>query len=81
MHDKVEYMVAIFDNEEKDVRLSLRQTEILAKLQSIVSDIASDRGETSVSSPLLLCRQPHMRFISMQTLCSNLPPGIWTFHA
>lgn len=73
MHDKVEYMVAIFDNEEKDVRLSLRQTEILAKLQSIVSDIASDRGETSVSSPLLLCRQPYMRSLP----CRHSVP---TFH-
>ena len=37
-------MVAAFDDQEKNVKLSLRQTEILAKLQSIVSDIASDRG-------------------------------------
>ena len=45
-HPKIEYMVAAFDDQEKNVKLSLRQTEILAKLQSIVSDIASDRGET-----------------------------------
>lgn len=38
-------MVVSFDNEEKNAKLSLRQTEILAKLQSIVNDIASDRGE------------------------------------
>ncbi|KAM5540208.1 hypothetical protein V8D89_006027 [Ganoderma adspersum] len=44
--DEIEYMVAAFDDQEKNVKLSLRQTEILAKLQSIVSDIASDRGET-----------------------------------
>ena len=44
-------MVATFDNEDKNVQLSLRQTEILAKLQSIVSDIASDRGESSVHPP------------------------------
>ncbi|TCD70319.1 hypothetical protein EIP91_003948 [Steccherinum ochraceum] len=43
--DEVEYMVVAFDNEEKNAKLSLRQTEILAKLQSIVNDIASDRGE------------------------------------
>ncbi|TBU33641.1 glutamate-cysteine ligase catalytic subunit [Dichomitus squalens] len=44
--DEIEYMVAAFDDQEKNVKLSLRQTEILAKLQSIVNDIASDRSET-----------------------------------
>lgn len=43
---KIEYMVVAFDDHEKNAKLSLRQTEILAKLQSIVSDIATDRGET-----------------------------------
>ncbi|RPD54727.1 glutamate-cysteine ligase catalytic subunit [Lentinus tigrinus ALCF2SS1-7] len=43
--DEVEYMVALFDNQERNVKLSLRQTEILAKLQSIVSDIASECGQ------------------------------------
>ncbi len=38
-------MVVTFDDEEKNAKLSLRQTEILAKLQSIVNDIASDRGD------------------------------------
>ena len=38
-------MVALFDNQERNVKLSLRQTEILAKLQSIVSNIASECGE------------------------------------
>ncbi|KAI0759820.1 glutamate-cysteine ligase catalytic subunit [Trametes elegans] len=44
--DEIEYMVAAFDDEEKNAKLSLRQTEILAKLQTIVDDIASDRGES-----------------------------------
>ncbi|KAI9067392.1 glutamate-cysteine ligase catalytic subunit [Trametes sanguinea] len=44
--DEIEYMVAIFDDKEKSAKLSLRQTEILAKLQKIVDDIASDRGES-----------------------------------
>ncbi|KAH9858944.1 glutamate-cysteine ligase catalytic subunit [Lenzites betulinus] len=44
--DEIEYMVASFDDQEKTVKLSLRQTEILAKLQSIVDDIATDRGES-----------------------------------
>ena len=53
-------MVAAFDDQDKNVKLSLRQTEILAKLQSIVSDIASDRGETYVSDPLLHPEQCYM---------------------
>ena len=46
-------MVAAFDDQEKNVKLSLRQTEILAKLQSIVNDIASDRGESCVLASLV----------------------------
>ena len=42
---KVEYMVISFDNEEKNAKLSLRQTEILEKLNSIVSDISSECAE------------------------------------
>ncbi|KAH9892776.1 glutamate-cysteine ligase catalytic subunit [Cubamyces lactineus] len=44
--DEIEYMVAVFDDHEKNAKLSLRQTEILAKLQAIVNDIVSDRGES-----------------------------------
>ena len=39
---KLEYMVAVFDDEEKIAKLSLRQTEILAKLNSVVDNISSD---------------------------------------
>jgi glutamate--cysteine ligase catalytic subunit len=42
---KVEYMVISFDNEEKNAKLSLRQTEILEKLSSIVSDLSSECAE------------------------------------
>jgi glutamate--cysteine ligase catalytic subunit len=35
-------MVVSFDKEEKNAKLSLRQTEILAKLSSIVGDISSE---------------------------------------
>ena len=35
-------MVVTFDNTERNAKLSLRQSEILAKLQTIVDDIASD---------------------------------------
>lgn len=33
-------MVVAFNNDDHDARLSLRQSEILAKLQTIVDDIA-----------------------------------------
>ena len=33
-------MVVTFDNAERNAKLSLRQSEILAKLQTIVDDIA-----------------------------------------
>ena len=35
-------MVVSFDDEAKNAKLSLRQTEILEKLSSIVDDICSD---------------------------------------
>jgi len=40
--DEVEYLVVGLDDERKDARLSLRQTEILEKLSSICGDISSD---------------------------------------
>ncbi|GLB37673.1 putative glutamate-cysteine ligase [Lyophyllum shimeji] len=40
--DEIEYMVVTFDDAEKNAKLSLRQTEILAKLSSIVDDICAD---------------------------------------
>ncbi|KIY74336.1 glutamate-cysteine ligase catalytic subunit [Cylindrobasidium torrendii FP15055 ss-10] len=40
--DEIEYMVVSMNDIEKDARLSLRQTEILEKLSSIVSDITTD---------------------------------------
>ncbi|KDR75147.1 hypothetical protein GALMADRAFT_268698 [Galerina marginata CBS 339.88] len=44
--DEIEYMVVSFDDEEKNAKLSLRQTEILAKLSAIVDDISADCPET-----------------------------------
>lgn len=35
-------MVVSFDDEDKNAKLSLRQTEILAKLNEIVDDICAD---------------------------------------
>ena len=37
---KIEYMVVTFDNTDRNAKLSLRQSEILAKLEKIVEDIA-----------------------------------------
>ncbi|KAJ7132792.1 glutamate-cysteine ligase catalytic subunit [Mycena crocata] len=48
--DEVEYMVVALDDEKKDARLSLRQTEILQKLNSIVGSLSSDCPD-SVSVP------------------------------
>ncbi|WWC96482.1 hypothetical protein V866_003350 [Kwoniella sp. B9012] len=41
--DEIEYMVASFHDDEKKVLLSLRQTEILTKLQSVTLDPALDK--------------------------------------
>jgi glutamate--cysteine ligase catalytic subunit len=38
-------MVVSFDNAEKNAKLSLRQTEILAKLSTIVGNICADCPE------------------------------------
>ncbi|KAI0085186.1 glutamate-cysteine ligase catalytic subunit [Irpex rosettiformis] len=46
--DEVEYMVVTFDNQERNAKLSLRQSEILAKLQKIVDDIACDCDNQSL---------------------------------
>jgi hypothetical protein len=38
---QIEYMVVALDDEEKDARLSLRQTEILHELSNVCSDLTS----------------------------------------
>ncbi|KAG6885915.1 hypothetical protein C0993_007933 [Termitomyces sp. T159_Od127] len=43
--DEIEYMVVSLDGDQKNAKLSLRQTEILAKLNTIVNDM-------SVNSPV-----------------------------
>ncbi|EIN11676.1 glutamate-cysteine ligase catalytic subunit [Punctularia strigosozonata HHB-11173 SS5] len=47
--DEIEYMVVVFDNEEKNAKLSLRQSEILAKLRA---------EEGGVSAALNRCGEP-----------------------
>ncbi|CAE6420552.1 unnamed protein product [Rhizoctonia solani] len=39
--DEIEYMVVSYDNENKNARLSLRQSEILAKLKDVVLDLCN----------------------------------------
>jgi len=43
-------MVVSFDDTEKNAKLSLRQTEILEKLNTIVGDLGVDCPEEYVSS-------------------------------
>ncbi|KAJ8595689.1 GCS-domain-containing protein [Rhizopogon salebrosus TDB-379] len=49
--DEVEYMVVTFDNEAKNAKLSLRQTEILAKLGKVVSDLTDDDTPALMTAP------------------------------
>ncbi|KAF8894101.1 glutamate-cysteine ligase catalytic subunit [Infundibulicybe gibba] len=49
--DEIEYMVISLDHEKKNAKLSLRQTEILAKLSSIVGDISAGSPE-AISVPM-----------------------------
>lgn len=46
--DEIEYMVVAFDDEDRDARLSLRQTEILNKLGSVCDDLPSGPKNTAV---------------------------------
>lgn len=43
---QIEYMVVAFDDETKSAKLSLRQTEILAKLSKIVTDLEGDTPDS-----------------------------------
>lgn len=38
-------MVVTFDNVDKNAKLSLRQSEILAELSSICNDLSDEAGE------------------------------------
>jgi glutamate--cysteine ligase catalytic subunit len=49
--DEVEYMVVTFDDEEKNAKLSLRQTEILAKLSQVVGDLTDDDTPALMTVP------------------------------
>ena len=45
---QIEYMVVSFDSETRNAKLSLRQTEILEKLRTIVDDISDEVEEQYV---------------------------------
>lgn len=45
LHTQIEYLVVSFDNESKNAKLSLRQSEILAKLANIVDDLNETSDE------------------------------------
>jgi len=62
-------MVVSFDDNEKNAKLSLRQTEILAKLNDIVNDISADCPEGYVPASGS-CRQPNHSFYIV-SLCPN----------
>ncbi|KIK67150.1 hypothetical protein GYMLUDRAFT_69344 [Collybiopsis luxurians FD-317 M1] len=48
--DEIEYMVVYLDDESKNAKLSLRQTEILTKLSSIVNNLISETQD-SITPP------------------------------
>ncbi|PVG00389.1 putative gamma-glutamylcysteine synthetase [Serendipita vermifera] len=46
--DEIEYMVVAFDEQERDARLSLRQSEILHKLSNVCNDLSSGPRNAAV---------------------------------
>lgn len=69
-------MVVALDDETKNAKLSLRQTEILAKLSSIVNIISSETADSYVEPFSVLVSQ----FILVQYIGTHLSSGIWTLH-
>ncbi|KAG9077658.1 hypothetical protein FRC06_008784, partial [Ceratobasidium sp. 370] len=49
--DEIEYMVVSYDDENKNARLSLRQSEILAQLQEVVFDLCNGSPASAGSVP------------------------------
>lgn len=70
-------MVVALDDETKNAKLSLRQTEILAKLSSIVNDISLETADSCVEPSLGASKQ----FILVQHCGTYFSSGIWTLHA
>lgn len=73
-------MVVTFDNKERNAKLSLRQSEILAKLQAIVDDIACG-CEKCAPYKTAPPNSPAHLLLRLQEVCSDVPPRIWTVHA
>jgi hypothetical protein len=78
---KLEYMVISLDDKEKDAKLSLRQTEILAKLNTIVDIICADCPEKCASWNLLL-RFAHRYLIvyQSQNFTLSMAATCWSPH-
>jgi hypothetical protein len=68
-------MVVSFDDENKKALLSLRQTEILMKLQSVTLD-----PELEKRKPANWYVLPSMTQADVQRIHPNLSPGIRTIH-
>lgn len=84
---KIEYLVVSFDDEKKEVKLSLRQADILEALANDaellkqgggVPDLA--RGETKYE-PCTVHRDPDLTYRQVRTICANVPPRVWSLHA
>jgi glutamate--cysteine ligase catalytic subunit len=52
MRGQIEYMVVAFNDNDKDARLSLRQSEILAKLAHVCDDLPCGPQNAFVKSSL-----------------------------
>ncbi len=70
-------MVVVFDDENKNAKVSLRQQEILAKLSSIVNDINADCPEQLVH----FLGGDSLISLSFQYLCTHFSSRIWSIYA
>lgn len=71
-------MVIQLDEENKNAVLSLRQTEILAKLQPLTSEIDANTDSSYVCSLIELFLEPHPVWKNFRP---HIPSGVWQIHA
>jgi hypothetical protein len=78
LNSQIEYMVVSFDDEKKRALLSLRQTEILMKLQSVTLDPGLEKYKPKkwqVTTPRLPSRSTHYpMFCSCTTMSAIALP-------
>ncbi|WVN90808.1 uncharacterized protein L203_106051 [Cryptococcus depauperatus CBS 7841] len=65
--DEIEYMVVSFDDEHKTVKLSLRQTEILRKLESVTLDPELEKYKPSECSAIPTFHPEYGRYMLEST--------------